>query len=260
MISWKTHFGLRDGIVGETIMLNGLGYTVVGIHRPNRLPAPIAAARSFCRPCYPLRAPGLTKEQLAGGAGFLQITARHKPGVTFKQADAEVRLISAALQGGFRNGHLDTTNNNESAKTWIEEQVGYPVRTTFYTLLIAEGLPSSLIACANVSNLSSDRLSARHKEIAIRLLDGRDPPGSSCIFSFSPRPRCSAPWPAGLGVLFGAVGTVRARALFSPTRLPPNTVFPLDLAADARLHRRPLGVLACARSSGFVPARCRPRA
>ena len=95
----------------------------------------------------------------------MQVTARLKPGVTFAQAEAEVRSISTRYRQEFP-GHLDATHENEM-RTWIEEQVG-PVRPTFVLLLGAVGLVL-LIACANVSNLFLGRLSARHKEFAVRL-------------------------------------------------------------------------------------------
>ncbi len=215
---WKTRFGLRDSIVGETIMLNGLGYTVVGI-LPEKLPAPISFVQLIVP--YPLEPPGLTKEQLQGGAGFLQITARLKPGVTFQQADAEVRTISQRYKDGFA-GRLDTSNNNE-LRTWIEEQVG-PVRATFYTLLIAVAFVL-LIACANVSNLYLSRLSARHKEIAIRLSMGAT--RRQLIRQFLTETAVFCIVAAGLGVFF-AVWALSGLEHFLSSQLPPNTTFPLD--------------------------------
>jgi predicted permease len=162
---WRNKFGARENIIGETVMLNGIGHTVVGV-LPPQLPAPISFIQLVVP--RPLEPPGLTPEQVRGGAGFLQVTARLKPGVSYEQADAEVRTISQRYKDAFPT-RLDAGNNNE-LRTWTEEIVG-PVRPTFYMLLTAVAFVL-LIACANVSNLFLSRLTARHKEIAVRLSMG----------------------------------------------------------------------------------------
>jgi predicted permease len=159
---WKTRFGKRDDIVGSTIQLDGVGATVVGV-LADGLPAPISFVQ-LLEP-WPFSPSFLTEQQIEGGAGYLQITARLKPGVSLEKGAADVRSISKRYEQEFP-GRLDGTNENE-LRTWIEEQVG-PVRPTFVLLLTAVGLVL-LIACANVSNLFLSRLSARHKEIAVRL-------------------------------------------------------------------------------------------
>lgn len=174
---WSTRFGKREDLIGKTIQLDGVGTTVVGI-LAEALPAPIAIAQAL-QP-WPLSPTFLTQAQIEGGAGYLQITARLKPGVTYQQAEAEVRSISKRYQQGFP-GRLDGNNENE-LRTWIEEQVG-PVRATFVLLLTAVAFVL-LIACANVSNLFLGRLSARHKEIGVRLSLGA---GASSASSCSRR-------------------------------------------------------------------------
>jgi predicted permease len=119
---------------------------------------------------WPLSPAFLTPQQLQGGAGYLQITARLKPGVSFAQAVTEVRAISKRYALEFPT-RLDATNENV-LRTWIEEQVG-PVRPTLVLLLGAVALVL-LIACANVSNLFLNRLSMRHKDIAVRLALGAE--------------------------------------------------------------------------------------
>jgi predicted permease len=159
---WKTRFGKREDLVGSTIQLDGVGTTVVGILAEGT-PAPISFVQVLLP--WPFNPTYLNDQQLEGGAGFMQVTARLKPGVTLEKAQAEVASISKRYQQEFP-GRLDGTNENE-LRTWVEEQVG-PVRPTFILLLTAVGFVL-LIACANVSNLFLSRLTARHKEIAVRL-------------------------------------------------------------------------------------------
>ncbi len=162
---WKTAFGKRDDIVGSTIQIDGVGTTVVGVLAEGTL-APFPGVQAL-QP-WPLSPGFLTPQQIEGGAGYLQITARLKDGVTFEKAAAEVSSISKRYKVEFP-GRLDGNNENE-LKTWIEEQVG-PVKPTFTLLLTAVSFVL-LIACANVSNLFLGRLSSRHKEIAVRLALG----------------------------------------------------------------------------------------
>jgi predicted permease len=215
---WQSKFGGRENIVGETVMLNGLGHTVVGI-LPRQLPAPISFVQLVVpRPFEP---PGLTPEQIRGGAGFMQVTARLKPGVTYEQADAEVRAISQRYKDAYPT-RLDANNNNE-LRTWIEEIVGQ-VRPTFYMLLTAVGLVL-LIACANVSNLFLSRLSARHKEIAVRLSMGAT--RGQLIRQFLTETAVFCVLATLLGVLL-AVWSLDGIERLLVNQLAPNTRFTLN--------------------------------
>jgi predicted permease len=215
---WKTRFGARESLVGETIMLNGVSTTVVGI-LPEKLPAPISFVQLLSP--WPFNAPGLTQAQIQGGAGYLQVTARLKPGVTFEQADAEVHTIARRYQQAYP-GRLDANSENE-LRTWIEEQVG-PVRPTFVLLLTVVGLVL-LIACANVSSLFLSRLSARHKEIALRLSLGARRRQLVRQFLIETVVFCTAA--SALGVLL-AVWSLDAIQRMLSTQLPANTVFSID--------------------------------
>jgi predicted permease len=215
---WKGRFGASESLVGRTIMLNGISTTVIGI-LPEKLPAPIAFVQLLSP--WPFNPPGLTDAQLKGGASFLGVTARLKPGVTFAQADAEVHTLARRYQQAHA-GRLDAGNFNE-LRTWIEEQVG-PVRPTFLMLLTAVGFVL-LIACANVSSLFLGRLSARHKEIAVRLAMGATRGQLARQFLTETAVFCVVA--ALLGVLMAvwSLGTIQH---LLANQLPPNTVFTLD--------------------------------
>jgi predicted permease len=215
---WKSRFGGRETLVGETIMLNGISTTVVGI-LPEKLPAPISFVQLLSP--WPFNPPGLTDAQLQGGAGFLAVTARLKPGVTFEQADAEVHALAGRYQQE-HVGRLDAGNFNE-LRTWIEEQVG-PVRPTFVMLLTAVGFVL-LIACANVSSLFLGRLSARHKEIAVRLSMGAT--RAQLVRQFLVETAVFCAIASLLGVLL-AIWALAGLERLLAAQLPTNTVFTLD--------------------------------
>lgn len=240
---WKTRFGQRETLVGETIMLNGIGTTVIGI-LPEKLPGPVAFAQLLLP--WPFSPPGLTPAQMQGGAGYLQVTARLRPGVSYEQADAEVRTISRRYAQA-NPSRLDANNENE-LRTWIEEQVG-PVRPTFLMLLTAVGCVL-LIACANVSSLFLGRLSARHREIAVRLSIGAT--RGQLIRQFLVETAVFCAMATALGVLL-AVWSLDGiqRLLTSTNQLPAGTTFAIDLPALG--FTIALSVLASL-IIGFVPA------
>lgn len=215
---WKTRFGKREDIVGRTIQLDGVGTTVVGILAEG-LPAPISLVQAL-QP-WPFTPSFLTSAQIEGGAGFLQITARIKPGLTYAQADADVRAMSRRYKDAFP-GRLDGTNENE-LRTWVEEQVGQ-VRPTFVLLLTAVGFVL-LIACANVSNLFLGRLSTRHKEIGVRLSLGATRRHLIRRFLLETLIFCTCA--ASLGVLMAFFALKGVQAVFA-SQFQTTTTFPLD--------------------------------
>ena len=158
---WQTRFGGRDSIVGETIQLNGQSWQVVGILPPH-LSNPFNQVQIFAPRVFEVAF--LTSVQVQNGAGYSQPIARLKPNVTLAQATAELAALSKSYATQFA-GRLDA-NNLAVPHDYVESLAGQ-LRPTFYTLLGAVGFVL-LIACANVASLFLGRLSARHKEIAIR--------------------------------------------------------------------------------------------
>jgi putative ABC transport system permease protein len=156
---WKRRFGGTPDVLGKTMKVNGRVRTVVGVAPPGFhwpeveelwIPAALSADDSRARTDH-----------------ILQLAARLKPGVSRKQADAEVASIWARI----------LKDNPEPMKGWAARVVGFAdewrrdivLMMTIMTVAVAFVL---LIACANVANLMLARAAARKRELSVRLALG----------------------------------------------------------------------------------------
>ena len=121
---------------------------------------PVATETSeFIMPLEPLVASQVPER----GSHFVHLIGRLKPGVTPRQADAEMKPIAAHLAAQYPDTNL---GRGVFVRPLLEDLVGN-VRPALLILLGAVALVL-LIACANVANLLLARAAARSREIGIR--------------------------------------------------------------------------------------------
>lgn len=158
---WQTRFGGDPAIIGRTIQLDGTAREIIAV-LPEPMPAPFRGTDIIVTQAREL--PYLTEQQ-RDYAVFHLALARLAPGVTLEQARA--RLTEMARQfAASHTGHLDAPNKNE-LRTLAQQVLGN-LGQIFWTLAGAVAAVL-LIACANIANLFLARVSARQKEIAVRM-------------------------------------------------------------------------------------------
>jgi putative ABC transport system permease protein len=158
---WQRRFGGDPNILGQSLVLDGNNYTVIGVLPQSFQFAPAGAAELWV-PLNPSQGQMSRRFQ-----HWLNIVGRLKQGVTFEQARAEMSVVAASIAQQYPDSHTGTGIRLIA----LHEQITGKVRPILLILLGAVGFVL-LIACANVANLMLARASARQKEIAIRTAMG----------------------------------------------------------------------------------------
>jgi len=160
--TWVKSFGADPKIIGNTFVLNGTPRTLIGIMPPR-------FGWGDADMWIPDKPSQATTNSVAGAfPRFWFLLGHMKPGVTPKQAEADLTVIAQRLAKEFPKEYPKHFSVQLMSLT---DLVVGRFRTTLYIVLAAVGL-LLLIGCGNVANLLLARATTREKEFAIRAAMG----------------------------------------------------------------------------------------
>jgi putative ABC transport system permease protein len=159
---WVRRYRADPSAVGQTIILSGRPYTLVGV-LPEGFHSPAMWPR-MPEVWVPL---GLDPNVDRRNARMLRVLGRLRPGVTVEQARAELAAIAMSLAAEY-----PATNAGTSATAAaLLEQLTRDVRPSLYALAAAV-IALLLVACGNAAGLLVGSARERQHEFATRLAIG----------------------------------------------------------------------------------------
>ena len=171
---WRRRFGADQGIVGKTLRLNNVSYTIVGVTSPDFQGVFFGLAPDFWAPMALLPQLAPFEQSVAHpltnrSEGGFDILGRIKAGTLRSQALAEANVINDRIRKAAGKKEKVPVSLENPAR--LPGDIGQFAFGVTAVLMVVAGLVL-LIACVNVMNLLLARATMRRKEFAIRLAIG----------------------------------------------------------------------------------------
>lgn len=168
---WRRRFGADPGVIGKNVIVNGKGYTVIGVAPRGFYGTEVIVAPEMWFPMA-------MQEQIEVGDRWLDkrdkelifLIGRLKPGVGVAQAQTALNAIAAQLEHEFpeinEGKRVTLTTPGFAGRGFREAMLGFAVVLMVVVAFVL------LLACLNLANLLLARAIERRKEISVRLAMG----------------------------------------------------------------------------------------
>jgi putative ABC transport system permease protein len=163
---WRQRFGGEESIIGKTVTLAAIPYTIIGV-LPAGFQFPFSGADVWLT--RPSEWSVLSAESRPLSP-FLSIFGRLKPQVDIHLATAELGVLNRQYATA-HPGMLDTKPDSPESVQPFKEELVADVRSELWMLFGAVGFVL-LIVCANLASLLLARATARSREFAVRTAIG----------------------------------------------------------------------------------------
>jgi predicted permease len=227
---WEQEFGANPAVLGRTIRINGVEFTIIGVAPPDFTGLDRFVRTEFFVPM--MMSPRVISDPKAASleardARNLNLKGRLKPGVSQAEAQSELSAIGADLE----RAYPDTNRNRRLAiRTEFQARVAEdPADATLVAMLSTLALAVLFVACANVAGLLTSRAPTRAREMALRLAIGAG--RGRLVRQLITESLLMAMAGGVLGLGIGYAGAALFRQIELPTDLPIALTFRLDRRA-----------------------------